>query len=278
MKKILAYLRLARFHNLVLVFGAVILGGWLETEEIFSLDLFLAAFSALLVAASGYVYKDYRDFGPDQANKAHRPLPKGEVGRTEALALSLILAGIGFLLVVFVNLAATLVCLLVLSLLFTYNRRWKRSFLLGNIAIGLLAAGPFIYGGLALGKVGLSLVPATFSFVFHLGREILKDLEDQQADRQLRAQTLPLKLGSRKALVVITLTFVILMILVFVPYLLGLFNQKYLVLAVLGVDFLLLYVLWSMWKDESVKNLARLNSLLKLNMFLGLLAIVLGRL
>src|SRR4030067_25124 len=46
---------------------------------------------------------------------------------------------------------------------------WKKSFLLGDGVVSILTAGPFIYGGVAVKKVSLCLVPALFSFLFHFG-------------------------------------------------------------------------------------------------------------
>lgn len=278
MKNIVVFLQLVRFHNLILVFASVLLGGWLETEEVFNLNLALAALSTVLIAAFGYLHNDFCDKEVDRINKPKRPLPQNKITDKEVLVASFFLAGGGVLLGLTINLYAFSLSLLALLLLLAYNLFWKKSFLLGNLIIGLLSAGPFIYGGLASKKATLCLVPAAFSFLFHLGREILKDLEDHQADRHLKARTLPLKLGNKKSLVVITVIFSSLMVLVFWPYLLSHFNQKYLILSVLGVDWLLLYILWSMWKDDSVQNLSRLNSLLKLNMFLGMAAILIGRL
>lgn len=278
MRKLIVYFQLVRFHNLILVFAAVILGGWLESGELFSLRLILAALSTLLLAAFGYAFNDYCDLGIDRINKVHRPLPQNKINPVQVLRISVILAAFGIMLSLTVNRYAFALSFLALALLYLYNRRWKKSFLLGNLVVSFLSAGPFIYGGVAVQKVSLSLVPAIFSFLFHFGREILKDLEDHQADQASGAQTLPLRMGRQTALVAVTLVFTVLMLLVFLPYLLNLFNQKYLILAVLGVDWVLLYILWSMWKDSSIENLSRLNSLLKLNMFLGLAAVLAGRL
>lgn len=278
MKNIVVYLQLVRFHNLVLVFASVLLGGWLETEEVFNLDLALAALSTALIAAFGYLHNDFCDKEVDRINKPKRPLPQNKITDKQVSVVGLFLASGGMLLALTINLYAFSLSLLALALLLAYNLRWKKSFMLGNLIIGLLSAGPFVYGGLASKKVTLCLVPATFSFLFHLGREILKDLEDHRADRHLKARTLPLELGSKKSLVVITVIFSSLMVLVFWPFLLNQLNQKYLILTVLGVDWFLLYILWSLWKDDSVPNLSRLNSLLKLNMFLGMVAILIGRL
>ena len=272
------YLRLIRFHNLPLVFSSVLLGGWLESGTMLNSDILIAALSATLIAAFGYAHNDYCDREIDRINKPGRPLPQGRIKSESALRFGLLLAILGTALSLVVNYFAPAIAALAVLLLLLYNRVWKKSFMVGNGVVSLLTAGPFIYGGVAVNKVGLCLIPALFSFLFHFGREILKDLEDQQADKEARAKTLSLRLGNGAALGTATFVYLLLLLSIFIPYIWGLLSQKYLVLAVLGVNSLLLYVLWSVWKDDSVQNLSRVNSLLKLGMFLGLAAILAGRL
>jgi len=277
MKKFWEYLKLVRLHNLLLVVGSVFLGGWLETKEFLDFHLILAAASALLLAAFGYAHNDFCDREIDRLNKNHRPLPRGRIEGKAVLILAGILAVSGVILTWWVNLYLFGLALLAVVLLVGYNLRWKKSFLLGNATVSFLSGGLFLYGAAAVKSLSLALVPAIFSFLFHFGREILKDLEDHPADQQVAARTLPIKMGTKKTLLVVTLIFLCLMVLVFLPYHLQLFNQRYLVLAALGVDGFLLYILWSLWKDHSLQNINRLNSLLKLNMYLGLAAILVGR-
>jgi len=278
MSNLADFLRLIRLHNLPLVLASVLVGGWLESGRFLSSDILIAALSAALIAAFGYTHNDYCDQQIDKINKPNRPLPRQGIRPYSALRFSLLLATSGVILSLMVNYFAPAIAALAVLLLLLYNRVWKKSFLLGNGVVSILTAGPFIYGGVAVKKVSLCLVPALFSFLFHFGREILKDLEDQQADREAKAKTLSVRLGEGAALRTATFIYLFLMLSIFIPYIWGLFNQRYLVLAVLGVNLLLLYVLWSVWKDDSVQNLSRVNSLLKLGMFLGLAAILAGRL
>ncbi|OPX31853.1 MAG: hypothetical protein B1H40_03350, partial [Candidatus Latescibacteria bacterium 4484_181] len=43
-----------------------------------------------------------------------------------------------------------------------------------------------------------------------------------------------------------------------------------------GIIPVICYVIWSIWRDNSSRNLGRLSSILKLDMLVGLLAILLG--
>jgi hypothetical protein len=52
----------------------------------------------------------------------------------------------------------------------------------------------------------------------------------------------------------------------------------YLLVVIPGVDLVLAYVIWSMWRDHSRSNLHRLSNILKVDMLLGLAAIYAGKL
>lgn len=122
----------------------------------------------------------------------------------------------------------------------------------------------------------LSLIPAGFAFLFHLGREILKDIEDLRGDVSVDARTLPIVLGTNFSLLFTTLIFSGLILSTALPYYFGVFGLFYLVLA-LVMDILLVYVMISMWRDQSKENLGKLSRILKFNMILGLAAVFVGR-
>ena len=60
------------------------------------------------------------------------------------------------------------------------------------------------------------------------------------------------------------------------PYLEGWYGVRYLAL-VIPVDLVILYVLWSIWRDARPVNAGRLSRILKTDMVIGLIAICLGR-
>ena len=277
MLKLRAYLSLVRPDNLVLTFFSVLVGAYLESGEIFYAPIWLAAFSAIFLSAGGYVINDFRDKEIDKINKPHRPLPAGLISSKNALHFSLALFLIGIILAYLVNIYILVVWIATALFLLWYSAKLKKTFMLGNILVSLWVSLAFIYGGLVFPRVCLSLIPAGLAFLFHWGREIIKDLEDQKGDQKYRAKTVPILWGTKKTLILVTAVFGFLILLSGLPYFLKIFNLRYLILVILGVDLVLIYVIISLWKDWSKENLARASGILKLDMLVGLLAIVVAK-
>jgi len=277
MLKLKAYLGLVRPDNLVLTFFSVLVGAYLESGEIFYAPIWLAACSAIFLSAGGYVINDFWDKEIDKVNKPHRPLPAGLISSKNALYLSVALFLLGIILAYLVNIYILTVGIATAIFLFWYSFKLKKTFMLGNILVSLWISLAFVYGGLVFPKVYLSLIPAGLAFLFHWGREIIKDLEDQEGDQKYRAKTVPILWGTKKTLILATSIFGLLIILCGLPYFLKIFNLRYLILVILGVDLVLIYVIISLWKDWSKENLARLSGILKLDMLMGLLAIVMAK-
>jgi len=275
-KIVSSYLKLTRPVNNLITAFAVFMGAWVA-GWVDSFDkLIFALFSASLISAGGYVINDYFDLEIDRINKPLRPLPQREIRPKSALVFSLFLFLAGLFLSIFVNTTALLLALLVIFLLILYSLRLKRVPLSGNLLVSFVCGLAFIYGGIVGKDFRVSLIPAGFAFLFHLGREILKDIEDLKGDVSVNAQTLPITWGINFSLLFTTLIFSALIALTVLPYYLNILPLLYLII-VLGVDFLLIYVMVSMWRDQSRNNLGKLSRLLKFNMILGLAAIFAGR-
>ena len=251
--------------------GALVSG---SLSPVFS--VLLACLSAGLITGAANAVNDYFDVDIDRVNKPYRPIPSGAVSCRVALFYSLVLFGLGVLLSVFIGTAAFLIALSASLLLVAYSAWLKRTVLWGNLTVSVLGGLAFIYGGVAVGRLRLALIPAVFAFFFHLGREILKDIEDVAGDRAGRANTFPIRFGLNPARLLITAVFAVLILLTLVPYVLGIFGRAYLWIVIPGVDAFLLAVLFSLWKDASRRNLARLSVWLKVDMLVGLTAIFAG--
>ncbi|UCB52470.1 MAG: geranylgeranylglycerol-phosphate geranylgeranyltransferase, partial [Candidatus Zixiibacteriota bacterium] len=201
----------------------------------------------------------------------------GEISPSWALIFSIALFLLGMILSVRVGSLGILVALAASGLLIVYSSFLKRRFIWGNLTVSSVCAIAFVYGGLATDDFRLSLVPAAFALVFHLGREVLKDIEDRHGDLSSGASTVPIQLGVNFSLWLCSLVFGFLVILTLFPYILKIFSWPYLLLAIPGVDLVLVYVIWSMWRDRTRSNLHRLSNLLKVDMLLGLAAIYAGK-
>jgi geranylgeranylglycerol-phosphate geranylgeranyltransferase len=233
--------------------------------------------SALLISAGGNSINDFFDLEIDRINKPYRPLPKGEISRSWALPFSIALFLSGMALSLLIGGLGLLVAFAASGLLIAYSWFLKKRFLWGNLTVSSVCALAFLYGGLATDDFRLSMVPAGFALVFHLGREVLKDIEDRNGDLASGASTVPIQLGVNFSLWLCTLVFGFLVILTIFPYVLEIFSWPYLLVAIPGVDSVLIYVIWSMWHNRSRSNLHRLSNILKVDMLIGLAAIYAGK-
>jgi 4-hydroxybenzoate polyprenyltransferase len=161
-------------------------------------------------------------------------------------------------------------------LLIIYSYRLKRIVLLGNIAVSLTTAMAFVYGGFAVGHYKATLYPAGFAFFYHLGREVLKDMQDMEGDEKAGASTFAIKFGISHSIRLIIVVFILLIILTLIPYILHIYSVLYLMIVIAGIYPVLVFVIIQAYKNPSPDNLGRLSDILKANMIVGLLAIYLG--
>jgi len=276
-KKIFSYIKLTRPPNNLIAALSVFVGATIAGDIESWWKVFFACLSAFFISAGGNSINDYFDIKIDRINKPYRPLPKGEIAPSSALRFSIFLFLIGIILSVWVKPLSPIIALLACGLLVVYSMILKKTLLVGNITVSMVSALAFAYGGIAAGDFKLSLIPAAFALLFHLGREILKDVEDLKGDSSLGASTMPIKLGVDFSLYMCTLVFSFLIFLTWLPYFINVFSLVYLLVVIVGVDLVVIYVIWSMWRDHTSSNLHRLSNILKVDMLLGLVAIYVGK-
>jgi len=153
-----------------------------------------------LITAAGNVVNDYCDRDIDIINRPERPIPSGSVPPRAAPVYAALLFIIGIL----ASLAASPLCLVIAIfnslLLVVYAARLKGMPLVGNIAVSYLASSIFLFGGALSGMDGLlqNLPLVGITFLAMLSRELLKDAEDVEGDKEGGAETLPILIGVRK--------------------------------------------------------------------------------
>ncbi len=262
-----AAIELPRPVNCLITFASVLLGGWLGIHRITE-PLLFAALSAALITAGGNTLNDLCGITEDRINKPHRPLPSGRLSPGIACIEMGILLLAGILLALPLPAPALAIALIAIACLILYNTYLKRVPLIGNLTVSVLGGLAFLYGGAAVQVISAPWLIAGFAFLFHLGRELLKDLEDSAGDSQLSGGTVPLSWGENIARILITSIFAILIIATPLPALLGMYSSIYLSLILL-LNLLLIFVLIRLWQKGA---LGYLNNLLKAGMLLGLAA------
>jgi len=271
--------RLTRPLNGIIVFISVFLGAFLAKGNIDPvINVILAAIAFFLLLSAGNALNDYYDVETDRINKPTRPIPSGQVKRQYALTFAIILFAISLVPGLLINWMAFSIVCMVCALLVLYTIKLRQVLFIGNILIGFLTGLTFIWGGFAVGATSGAIVPAVFAFLFTVGREIVKDIQDVKGDKAVGLLSLPIKWGQRRAMY-ISFIFLILVILVSpLPYILNIYSLYYLICVVIGVDLILIYCMIILLKELSERSAARAANLMKLGIFIGLGAMYIGSL
>ncbi|HEV7349082.1 geranylgeranylglycerol-phosphate geranylgeranyltransferase [Telluribacter sp.] len=231
--------------------------------------LFLIVLSTVLIAAAGYIINDYFDVKIDIVNKPERVIVGRYLKRRVAMGAHQVLNILGVLLGLMVSRWVFLVNVLSVTLLWFYSAQFKRLPFIGNFVVSFLTALSLVVLTVYYPQNRhLVLIYATFSFFISMVREVIKDIEDVRGDEAHGCRTLPIVWGVRRTKY-------------FLYGLIGLFVITLFLMAdslnnwVLGWLFvgLLVPVAWlvySMVRADTRRDFAKLSSLCKLIMLLGL--------
>ena len=272
---LLASFRLTRPLNCLIAALSVGVGSLASGMAVGPLDTLLAALAAALVTGAGNSHNDLIDLEIDRINRPRRPLPAGLISTRHAAIESLLLAAGGISVAWWIGPWPGAIATGVAGGLLLYNAALKGSALWGNLLVSGLAATAFPFGAIASGAWGRSWIPAAFAFLFHLGREIVKDLEDTPGDRRGGARTLALQIGPRSAALLAAFVYLALIVCTFVPFALSVYGVVYLGL-ILALDLLIAAALVRLARRYAAPDGHGLSRLLTAGMALGLLAVVAG--
>lgn len=250
---------------------AIAICGWSTWENV----LFACLTGGCLTAAANAI-NDFYDLEIDRINRPKRPLPSGAVTRKEAFIFSTVFFLFGVTGSALINQITLIIALIFAVLLYLYSSTFKRQVLIGNFIVSLATAFAFIFGGAVVQHMENAVFPAVFSFLLHFGREIIKDMEDVKGDQRNGAQTLPIRYGLRSAQVLTTVFLIALIVITQIPYFLNIYGIWYLIVVNLGVNTVVLYAVFSMWRKPFAANFRILSAMLKANMVVGLAAIYVG--
>ena len=273
---IIAAIYLARPVNVLIAILSFYVGGFVAMDQWITPTLFLACLSGGLITAAANTINDYFDVDIDRINRPLRPLPAGWISPAMArmLAFAEYMLGIG--LAMGLPLIDKLMAPFFSLLTYFYSAHLKRKPLVGNLTVSLSTAAAFIYGAVAGGNIQAGIFPAIFAFLFHLGREIIKDIQDYQGDQLQQAQTLPVRAGIPIAIWFVRGTFLLLGIATFIPYAIHFYSDGYFWIVLLGIYPLIFYAFWQVKPESGFNKLEKISILLKADMVVGLVAIIVG--
>jgi geranylgeranylglycerol-phosphate geranylgeranyltransferase len=271
-----------RAFNCLLASAGVLVGAYLTWVAPRYFEPLLTAAAAFLVCAAGNIINDVVDIRADRINHPNRLLARGEIRKEHAVRLAVCFNVMSLILGLLVNLAVFVSILLAVALLALYNYKAKQVPIIGNLIVAFIGGLTFIAGGLSIDTILTftlpgPLIPAAFAFLFHLAREIVKDVEDIEGDRQFGLKTLPQIVGVSRALLVALAVFFMFSVISFVPVVSGWFGRSYEIIAVYLIDLPTLLLLILVWGNPTPKMLRAGSTVLKGGMVLGILALILAR-
>ncbi len=273
-----SFIQIIRPVNFAITFLSVIVAAAICIDGEYQVyKIILAAFSASLTLSAGNIINDIKDIAIDKVNHPERPLITGKITVSQAKAEYVLLTFIALLLSFFINLPAFVIALSATVLLLLYSYYFKMVPILGNLIVSILTGLVFIYGGVVVNNPLAAIIPAIFAFLINLIREIVKDMQDVEGDLKQGVITFPGKFGFNSSkLLVVELT-VILFLVTLYPFITRLYKIEFIILIMAVVNPLLIYNLKILFKDHSSSKLNKISTILKLNMFIGLIAILLGK-
>ena len=268
------------------------------------LDVFnfsLLVLSVVLIAAGGNIINDIYDQETDEINKPHKKIIGTHISETMGWVFYLLCTvlgiGIGYYLAHYFlkDNSFLLFHLISPALLWVYASNLKKTALIGNIVVALLAAFvplavlTFEYGAMLLTYWDViqmnvlgnpfqymfdwSFYLALFAFITTLIRELIKDIEDVEGDEQTQMKTLAVKIGREKttnaAVILSALTAVLLLV---SALKFSLFEHNRIAILVYQIIVLIGLIVLSITKLRKAENKQQFHSistLWKIIMLLG---------
>ena len=287
----MAFLRLIRFKNLILLFLALFLTHFYYTKyEDISLNFnitsfFLLILSILLIASAGNVINDLLDTETDKINKPKKIIINKFISYKKGLKIYFLLNLTSLIFASYLsfkigNLKLLFIFIVTIFLLYLYSKILKGKPLLGNLLIALLTPAPILilpYFDLPESHIKTTVLNTIciiyiFGFLLNLIREIIKDIEDYKGDKQQKINTFSVKYGTEKSIflvrVLIVFTMILLQISIVYLFKINPFLASYLFVF---IQTPLLYI----FLQITEKNTKKMSFILKIILLFGVFSMLL---
>lgn len=245
MSNIINIFRLIRIKNLITIcimnvlIKLFIINQSIEFPALTQFHFYIYLITLISIIAGGYIINDIYDIKIDKINKPQDIVITNKISVLSAwkiyyfLNITAITSGV--YLVLEINKFWLLsFFLFFIIFLWLYSKKYKTTFLLGNLQVAFLTSLSIVslvlfdllplysWDSIVSSKVfSLIIFYATFCFLTTLLREIIKDIEDIGGDSYYNANTLAIKYGIKKTKRIVYSIIIIIMFLVaFIQYLL----------------------------------------------------------
>lgn len=206
-------------------FHRLLLFNQIETD-LFTLPFNILVISTVIIAAGGNIINDYFDVKADRINRPKKIIIGKHIKRRWAIINHWALNFIAFMMAIYLSYELSsfwylFIHLLSINLLWYYSVQLKRTVVIGNIVIAFLTAlvpvlvgiyyaqsydwssvktiFPFRSEHVQFFPIYLGVALGLFAFLLNWTRELIKDIEDIEGDKILKAKTLPIVYGIKSS-------------------------------------------------------------------------------
>ncbi len=232
----LSLFKMSRPGNILIALLTLAVGCWISGGNV-SPSVLVADMTAFAFAiAFGNVLNDVFDLSIDRISHPERPLPSGKVSVFAALISCAVSFAVAMVPALFHGVCASFHAAFytaLFALLFLYDRIFKKIPLFKNASVAFLCTTPLVRVAFypEANRHPL-LVAIGFAFLLTLVREIIKDLEDMEGDRNARIVTFPILVGKLPAQILASGLLVLTFFGIPVPVLLSWLPETFLLFAI----------------------------------------------
>ncbi len=226
---------------------------------------------AFLVCGGGMVVNDYFDREIDKRLHPGKPIPSGKISPKTAMVFACVLFLFGNLLAFhYLPRTAFAIVFAFTILLIAYSGFLSRAKYLGNWVVASGTAFTLIFGASLIGNYAIVAFLALAALFANLAREVIKDMQDKEADKGFK-KSLPMLLGERKVIAIVLLYYLAAIVLVYVPVILYFNGMTFIALvSIASIGFLA-----SFWLAKK-RRFAKAQQLSKAAMLVALIGFLLG--
>lgn len=249
----------------------------------------LIILTCCLTAAGGYIINDLFDVETDHINRPNKRILKRDISHKAAIVYYIILTALGQICGYYAGLGIGLFASAIAVLLYFYSSDLKAMGLPGNSLIAFMSGSVIYIASRGIHEINSAYFAeyAFLAFLLTMARELVKDAEDVEGDKEQGCETFPILHGTRKTNILSNVILALIVIfLVTAAYLLSIepfFNVKstieihsfiYPAFLLLALVPMILKSMWMIGKANNKRDYKKISKWLKLTMLIGLISVL----
>ena len=249
----------------------------------------LIILTCCLTAAGGYIINDLFDVETDHVNRPNKRILKRDISHKAAIVYYIILTALGQICGYYAGLGIGLFASAIAVLLYFYSSDLKAMGLPGNSLIAFMSGSVIYIASRGIHEINSAYFAeyAFLAFLLTMARELVKDAEDVEGDKEQGCETFPILHGTRKTNILSNVILALIVIfLVTAAYLLSIepfFNVKstieihsfiYPAFLLLALVPMILKSMWMIGNANNKRDYKKISKWLKLTMLIGLISVL----